>query len=211
MFFIFDWDGTLSDSADKIVACLQAAAQDCELPVLSPEQVKNVIGLGLPEALRYLYPQISAAQQEACRVAYAQHFKLRDQAPSAFFPGVLQALNQLKQKNYRLAVATGKSRAGLDRVLSNLDLADFFHHSRCADETASKPNPLMLNQLLEEAKVNVEDAVMVGDTEWDMQMADNIGMRKIAVGYGAHSAERLQRYRPALLIHHFPDILQFLD
>ncbi|WP_370978535.1 HAD-IA family hydrolase [Agaribacterium sp. ZY112] len=209
MFFIFDWDGTISDSTTKICRCMQAASQDVGLECLERGTIQNIIGLGLPEALRSLYPNITNLQLEQMREAYAKHFKEADQVPSPFFPDVMHTLNILAEQNYKLAVATGKSRRGLDRVLASLGLSDFFHFSRCADETASKPHPLMLHELLAEAEVSLGQAVMIGDTEWDMVMADNCGMKKIAVTYGAHSPERLKVFEPDLFVDDFKDILNW--
>ncbi|WP_096086516.1 HAD-IA family hydrolase [Agaribacterium haliotis] len=209
MLFIFDWDGTLSDSTDKIASCMQAAAEDSGLDVLHSDEIKNIIGLAMPEALQLLYPGISPSQQETMRLAYSRHYSDADRVPSAFFPGVLKTLEQLAGEDFRLAVATGKSRRGLDRILDALELNEFFHHSRCADESASKPHPLMLEQLLDEAGVTVADAVMVGDTEWDMRMADNCGMKKIAVSFGAHSVERLKACKPDMLVDDFEQILDW--
>lgn len=209
MLYIFDWDGTVSDSTDKIVTCVQAAARDVSLPELDSETVKNIIGLGLKEAINTLYPNIDEDTAQHFTRAYSGHFIDRDTVPSAFFPNVISVLNQLRDDNFKIAVATGKSRKGLDRVLSNLNLSTFFDYTRCADETASKPHPLMLEQILTEAQCDVDQAVMVGDTEWDMKMADNIGMRKIAVSYGAHTPERLYECSPDMLTDDFIRILEW--
>lgn len=206
MLFIFDWDGTISDSASKIVFCMQAAARDVGIEVLDEDPIKNIIGLGLSEAVQTMYPGVDADTEERLRKAYSAHFVEQDQVPSSFFPGVMDTLEHLRDSHYTLAVATGKSRRGLDRVLGNLKLDTFFHFSRCADETESKPSPLMLQQLVDEAGVGVSDAVMVGDTEWDMVMADNIGMKKIAVSYGAHSKQRLKACAPDMLTDDFSSI-----
>lgn len=209
MLFIFDWDGTLSDSADKIVACVQAAAVDTGLEVLDDHTIKNIIGLGLNEALHTLYGNMDTHVSRDFVHAYATHFKERDKVPSAFFPRVMETLNQLRDQKFKLAVATGKSRKGLDRVLANLNLEDYFHYTRCADETKSKPHPLMLEELINEAGCSVSNAVMVGDTEWDMLMADRIGMKKIAVSHGAHEVDRLKKLKPDMLIDQFDEILNW--
>lgn len=209
MLYIFDWDGTISDSASKIIRCMQLAAEDSGLPVLDDHLIRDIIGLGLPEAIERLYPEVEAHFHERLRDHYAAHFIREDTQPSAFFPGVLATLQHLHAAGHYLAVATGKSRKGLDRVLQNLDLEDFFHASRCADETASKPDPLMLQELLDEFALSVDDAVMIGDTEFDMAMAERIGMRKIAVSYGAHPVSRLQKYSPVLCVDDFCEILRF--
>lgn len=207
MFYIFDWDGTLSNSTAKIVYCMQLAAEDSELEVLDDAVIKNIIGLGLPEAIETLYPYLDQAKALQLKQHYASHFVRQDTKPSPFFPGVMDTLKALKSDGHLLAVATGKSRRGLDRVLANLGLEDFFHGTRCADETASKPHPLMLSELLEQFEVKVDDAVMVGDTEYDMAMAAQISMPRIAVSYGAHHVDRLRVYDPVLCLDEFQQIL----
>lgn len=209
MFFILDWDGTLSDSAAKICACMRAASKDMRLPELDDETIKNIIGLGLREAVTTLYPEIDEDQIEGLRKAYSEHFMERDQVPSPFFPKVMDTLENLKSQGNKLAIATGKSRRGLNRVLKNLSLENYFDATRCADETASKPHPLMLHELLQEIKLETNQAVMVGDTEWDLVMADNAGMRKIAVSYGAHTKDRLLSFSPDMCIDDFSRILEW--
>ena len=208
MFYIFDWDGTISDSADKIVSCVQGAAIDLNLPLLDDKPIKNIIGLGLSEAIQMLYPGLDSESERLFKEAYSTHF-VEDQTPSPLFPGAMETLTQLRENRSIIAVATGKSRKGLDRVLESHDLQDFFHYTRCADETASKPNPLMLAELISLAGVNVNEAVMIGDTEWDMRMADNIGMSKIAVSFGAHEKHRLLDCAPDLFVDEFSDILDW--
>lgn len=209
MLFIFDWDGTISDSAEKIIGCMQAAAREVGLSVLAPNTIKNIIGLGLPEAIYSLYPEASEDEAEALREHYAAHFIKNDITPSPFFPNVQDTLEKLLEYGHTLTVATGKSRKGLDRVWRNLNMEAFFHGSRCADETASKPDPLMLSELLEEFSVSVEEAVMVGDTEYDMAMAQAIGIPRIAVSYGAHHIDRLRAYEPILCCDDFQEILNY--
>ncbi|VUD48199.1 Phosphoglycolate phosphatase [Thalassocella blandensis] len=209
MFFIFDWDGTLSNSAAKIVSCMQQAARDIAIDARDDAAIRNIIGLGLPEAILALYPELGEHERQNLRDSYADHFVRNDVTPSPFFPGVMQTLEALKAQGFLLAVATGKSRKGLDRVLQNLDMEDFFHGSRCADETASKPHPLMLNELLTEFDVAVDQAVMIGDTEYDMAMAAELGMPRIAVSYGAHHIDRLKTYAPAMCIDDFSQILEW--
>jgi len=212
--FIFDWDGTLIDSADKIVGAMLAAIAELDLEPRSADQARNIIGLGLPEAVQHLFPDLSEAGRDAMRAAYARHFVAADQVPCALFPGALEALGRLRENGCLLAIATGKNRRGLTRVLGGLDMLDYFDATRCADETRSKPHPLMLHELLEEFGVPVEAAVMVGDTEYDMAMARNAGMARIAVDYGAHALERLLPYEPALVLsrlHQLPDWLESMQ
>jgi phosphoglycolate phosphatase len=207
---IFDWDGTLSDSVARIATCIQLAAEDHSLPIPDFDAAKEIIGLGLQEAIAQLFPQANAEMVAAFSATYSAHYRDQDQQPCAFFPGVLETLYELRAQNYLLAVATGKSRAGLDRVLHATELSDFFHSSRCADETRSKPNPLMLQELLALHKVMPEQAIMVGDTEFDMEMAVNAKMPRIAVSYGAHEARRLHAYSPIACIANFSDIINYL-
>ncbi len=188
---------------------MQRAAEDAGLPVLDDDTIKNIIGLGLPEAIHALYPSIMSTQEEALRLHYVDHFVNDDAVPSPFFPGVMDTLENLRMQGHTLTVATGKSRKGLLRVWENLEMEAFFHGSRCADETASKPHPLMLEQLLEEFTVPAEEAVMVGDTEYDMAMAHALGMPRIAVSYGAHHIDRLKTFDPVLCVDEFGAILDW--
>jgi phosphoglycolate phosphatase len=209
MLFIFDWDGTLMDSADRIVAVMQQAVRDHELPPLTKASILNIIGLGLPEALRALFPELPQQEVDLLQAAYSRRFVESEEVPCLLFPGVLETLGQLRAEGNRLAVATGKSRRGLSRILAGLGMSVFFDATRCADETRSKPHPLMLYELLAELAVPVERAVMIGDTEYDMEMAVNAGMARVAVDYGAHAVERLLPYQPGLVVSHFPELLQW--
>lgn len=209
MLFIFDWDGTLQDSADRIVAVMQLAVIDrCLLP-LTDASIRNIIGLGLPEALRALYPELPRAELDALQAAYSRRFVEAEDLPSPLFSGVRETLDQLRADGYRLAVATGKSRRGLNRILDELGMGQYFDATRCADETRSKPHPQMLNELLAELGVPASSAVMVGDTEYDMEMAVNAGMPRVAVDYGAHAVERLLPYQPGLVLSDFSSLLQW--
>lgn len=203
---IFDWDGTISDSVARIVSSMQMAATELNMTVPSYTEVKEIIGLGLTEAVFRLFPQATREQVFQLQTGYSQHYRSEDTAPCAFFHGVEETLEQLKAEGYLLAVATGKSRAGLDRVLLSLGMENFFHNSRCADETLSKPDPLMLEQLLCDFDLPAEAAVMVGDTEFDMEMAVNAGMPRIAVSYGAHHVDRLKAFEPLACVDLFGDI-----
>lgn len=207
MLFIFDWDGTLCDSLDKIVHATQAAAADVGLPPPTAASVQNIIGLSLPRAINQVFPGISQAQLDALLRLYAKHFLDDTEHSMRFYPGVQQTLDALHQAGHHIAIATGKSRRGLDRLLDAMELQDYFHSSRCADETASKPNPRMLQELLEEFSLTPEQAVMVGDTEYDMEMAQAIAMPRIAVSYGAHHIGRLKAYQPVLCLDDFDQLL----
>lgn len=203
---IFDWDGTLCDSISRIVSCISLAAEDIGVQPPSAEASREIIGLGLVEALERLFPGLGVQQVELLRERYSHNFMSNDQAPSPFFPGVQDSLDRLRESGYLLAVATGKSRRGLDRVLGALGLQDFFHDSRCADETASKPHPKMLEELLAGFQLLPEQAVMVGDTEFDMEMAQRARVHRLAVSYGAHHADRLLKYQPIRCLDQFDEI-----
>ncbi|WP_296059965.1 HAD-IA family hydrolase [uncultured Amphritea sp.] len=207
---IFDWDGTIIDSAARIVSSMQKAARDLNQPELSDEAVRNIIGLGLPEAIQALIPGVDDALIPQLRERYGHYYLHADETPTALFEGVEQTLVNLKQKGFRLAVATGKSRRGLQRIFTDTGLEYLFETSRCADETTSKPHPHMLEEILEETGLNPSDAVMIGDTEFDLEMGVRAGMDTIAVSYGAHHIDRLRQYNPVLVMHRFPELESWL-
>ncbi|MFW1678254.1 HAD-IA family hydrolase [Pontibacter sp. JAM-7] len=207
---IFDWDGTLIDSADRIIASMQAAARDCNVPVPDAEAVRNIIGLGLPEAIRLLIPGIDQVGVEEMRRQYGAHFLEIDQTPMILFPGVRESLERMHQKGVRMAVATGKSRRGLDRGYKQTGLGPLFETSRCADETTSKPDPHMLHEILEETGVAPHEALMIGDTEYDLEMGQRAGTGLVAVSYGAHPLHRLEPYKPVLKVDQFMQLEAWL-
>lgn len=210
MIAIFDWDGTLMDSTGKIISCMQQAAERVGLEMLGDKIIANIIGLGLPEAVRTLYPQIEADVAEQLRSSYAHIFIHEDTSPCDLFPGVDEGLQRLEAAQIPLAVATGKSRRGLDRMLAMLGWQQRFVVTRCADETASKPNPLMLQQILAASGKSAASAVMVGDTEYDLAMAAAIHMPSLGLVYGAHEAERLQAHNPALITDQFSMVVDWI-
>jgi len=207
--YIFDWDGTLMDSAHRIVACLREAAAEQGLGDLSDEEFADVIGLGLPEAIARLYPELDGPCIARFRETYAARFVAADARPSQLFPGAIDLLDALKARGHFIAVATGKSRRGLDRVLDELGLSGRFHVTRCADETASKPDPLMLLQILAELGASPERAVMIGDTEYDMEMAVRAGVPRLGVSFGVHPPARLARHGPERIVDTLPEILDW--
>jgi phosphoglycolate phosphatase len=209
MLYIFDWDGTLMDSTHKIVTCVSKAIDDLDWEFKSYSQIEGIIGLSLPEAVASLYPDSSAADINVLQQCYIEHFIEADRNPCTLFPGVEGVLLELRERGHQLAVATGKSRKGLSRVLDGVGWSVFFDATRCADETRSKPHPLMLNEILNELSFSAGDAVMVGDTEFDLAMAVRAGMRSVGVSYGAHSVERLQAHSPVMLMDHFTELLGF--
>ncbi len=190
---IFDWDGTLMDSAGAIAACIQAACADMNLPVPSREEARHVIGLGLREALAHLYPDLPDADHPQLADHYRRHFLAQDHE-IPLFEGARELIVELHAGGYQLAVATGKARRGLDRAFGHTGLERYFHASRTADETFSKPHPAMIEELLEELMVAPDRALMIGDTSHDLEMARNAGIRGLAAGYGAHPAADLDKY-----------------
>lgn len=208
---IFDWDGTLVDSIGRIVEAMHQAAFSSGLPRLDDAAIKGIIGLALPEAIRVLYPELD---DQACSERFARRYSdcylTLEREPSALFPGVAEALEAFRAQGYRLAVATGKSRHGLQRVLEGRGWADYFDLTRCADEAASKPHPLMLQQILQHFQLAPTQALMVGDSSFDLQMAHNAGMDSVAVGYGAQSLAVLQELRPRLAIERFAQLREWL-
>jgi phosphoglycolate phosphatase len=208
---VFDWDGTLMDSEAKIVACIQAAFEDIGKRPPSREAARDVIGLGLTEAMSKLWPE--ADDNQCSRVAdrYRHHFLGAGETPSSLFPGTLELVDWLLQQDHLLAVATGKSRRGLDTAMSEAGLEHYFHATRCADETFSKPNPEMLLQIMGELGVGSAETLMVGDTEYDMQMAKNAGTSALAVCYGVHDRERLLAQRPLACLETLSEMRSWLE
>ena len=193
---IFDWDGTLMDSAARIVECLKSAARDCGESLRPDQQLRNVIGLGLEEAIRALYPTIDAKAVTTMAQAYRDHYLYKSEIQTPLFPGVAALLEELRQQDYWLAVATGKSRQGLDKAMEEHGVSHHFFVTRCASETLSKPHPQMLHEILDELGIDSRDALMIGDTEYDMQLANNAGTSALAVSYGVHAPDRLLKHEP---------------
>ncbi|ATE79079.1 phosphoglycolate phosphatase [Pseudomonas sp. PvR086] len=208
---IFDWDGTLADSIGRIVEAMHVASRRSGFPLRDDFAVKGIIGLGLPEAIRTLYPEIGDGELMAFRDYYAEHYIAAEAVPSPLFEGVLESMEAFRADGYHLAVATGKARRGLDRVLKAHGWEDYFDVTRAADETASKPHPLMLEQILAHCEVRPEQALMVGDSSFDLQMARNAGMDSVAVSYGAQSIEALQQFEPRLSIDRFSELRAWLS
>jgi phosphoglycolate phosphatase len=207
-FIVFDWDGTLMDSERQIVSCLHAAIADLRLHPVDDDTVKNVIGLGLREAIDTLVPGQDGRFQEAFVAAYRKHWF--QSADSTLFSGVREVLALLRERNLLMGVATGKARRGLNKVLGETGLGDYFHATRCADETLSKPHPQMLLELMAEVDVTPVQTLMVGDTEYDMEMASNADVRKIAVSSGVHEAARLRRHDPLVCLENISNLPAWL-
>jgi phosphoglycolate phosphatase len=207
---IFDWDGTLMDSADKIINCMQIAAKHCDMPVPSADAVSHIIGISLKPAIKQLFGIDDDALAERLVLAYKEAFVSHDATPCPLFNGVEDLLSALKAKGATLAVATGKARRGLDRAWSQTETGHYFSASRCADDAQSKPSPDMLLQILDELNISAHDAVMIGDTTYDMQMAKSIGMRRIGVSYGVHAQVHLEALAPETIVHSIGELQQFL-
>lgn len=208
---IFDWDGTLMDSADKIVRCFQAAGRDCGLLALKDETIRRTIGLGVTEALSRLLPNADQAARAAVAARYREHFLHLNDTAMPLFPGVASGLRELPKRGYRLAVATGKSRQGLEAAFTVSGLADLFCVSRCADETRSKPDPLMLTQILATTGVSAARALMVGDTSYDIEMAARAGIDSVAVTYGVHDRADLLAHGPVACFDAFGELCAWLS
>ncbi|MEN8178933.1 MAG: HAD-IA family hydrolase [Pseudomonadota bacterium] len=193
---VFDWDGTLMDSEARIVDCVKAAVKDLEMEPPTDDEIRNIIGLGLREAVDTLFPGADDALHHNIVTGYRVHYLSENKTPSQLFRGARKVIQNLVEEEYLLAVATGKGRSGLNMVLESTGLEAFFHATRCADETFSKPHPEMLEQILDELGVFPKEALMIGDTEYDLQMATNAGVASLGVTYGVHAPERLAKHNP---------------
>ena len=209
---IFDWDGTLVDSTDRIVESMQLAAKDFQLPWRSAFEVKQIIGLGLPEAIVELWAELAddAVALEGMRARYNVHFVAPERSEVVFFEFASEMLKSLKASGFLLAVATGKSRSGLDQAFAELDVAHFFHGSRCADETRSKPSPLMLQELSDSLGVEPGAMLMVGDTQFDLNMAHAAAVDVVAIGHGAHDESKLLECKPLVLVRDLPELYEWI-
>lgn len=196
----FDWDGTLFDSTQIIVRCIQAAVVDVGGARPSEAAASYVIGMALMQALAHAAPDVPPAKYPELGNRYRYHY-LKHQDDLALFDGVLPMLDALKARQHLLTVATGKSRRGLDEALHTVELAGMFDGSRTADETSGKPHPMMLLELMQEFGVAPERVLMIGDTTHDLQMAVNAGCASIGVSYGAHTQEGFQALHPLHVAH----------
>lgn len=206
---VFDWDGTLSDSTAHIAQSLQSACRDLRLPVPGADAARYVIGLGLRDALETVAPTLAPADYPRLVERY-RYYYLTGEPDLALFPGVREMLESLRSAGYFLAVATGKSRVGLNRALAHSGVASLFDATRCADETFSKPHPAMLHELTRELGQENARTVMIGDTTHDLQMAINAGVAGIAVTYGAHRPEPLRALAPVFCADHVAELSDWL-
>lgn len=206
---VFDWDGTVVDSAAHIVASLQAACRDIGLPHPEEARARYIIGLGLQDAMNYLLPDLPASDYPRLVERYRYHFLAGDQGVSTFH-GIEAGIGELHARGFLLAVATGKSRRGLDRALADTGLGRYFHLSRCADEGFSKPHPDMLLTLMESLGVPCERTLMIGDTTHDLEMARNAGVSAVAVTYGAHERQALHALEPLACVDSSDELMTWL-
>ena len=205
----FDWDGTLFDSTKIITRCIQAAVRDVGGTVPTDKEAGYVIGLGLMQALAHAAPDVPPEKYAALNERYRHHYQAHHDDLS-LFEGVLPMLHSLKAKGHLLAVATGKSRRGLDEALASVELRGIFNGSRTADETAGKPHPLMLHELMREFDVPAARLLMIGDTTHDLQMAMNADCPGVGVSYGAHEPDTFVVLKPLHVAHSVLDLGQWL-
>ncbi|NVK21720.1 MAG: HAD-IA family hydrolase [Kangiellaceae bacterium] len=202
---IFDWDGTLMDSTGRIVSAMQTTARNLKLPIPTASQVKAIIGLSLDECYQRLFPEVT--DHDWITQEYRYQYVEGDQTPSPLFTGVSDTLHSLKSRGYKLAVATGKARHGLDRVLLESGLTGLFDLTIASDESKSKPDPHMLVSLLKRSQCKTHQAIMIGDTSYDLEMAQNANMASIGVSFGAHSVDVLKQYNPKAIIDCFTELM----
>ncbi len=208
---VFDWDGTLMDSKAQIVNCMQSAITELSLEPRTNEQISNIIGLGLEEAISSLYPNLKPKEVQHASQTYREHYLFKDKTPSPLFPGVEEVLIGLRETGYELAVATGKSRRGLEKGLSETSLHEYFPITRCADETRSKPHPQMLEEILVDYNTHAKKALMIGDSEYDLQLANNARVDGFAVSYGVHDLLRLLKQGPVGFIDDINQLPKWLS
>jgi phosphoglycolate phosphatase len=206
---VFDWDGTLFDSTALITRCIQAACVDVGAPMPTNAQASYVIGMGLVEALQHAAPGLPRERYPELGARYRHHYTAR-QHEIMFFDGTLAMLEALKARGHLLAVATGKSRRGLDDALNTSALRGLFDATRTADETASKPDPRMLFELMNDLVVGPERTLMIGDTTHDLQLALNAGVASIGVSYGAHDHGAFEAFPTKHIAHSMSDLHDWL-
>ena len=205
----FDWDGTLFDSTAIIVRCIQAAVRDVGGTVPTDKEAAYVIGMGLMQALAHAAPDVPPEKYTELGNRYRFHY-IQHQDDLSLFDGVLPLLNDLRERGHLLAVATGKSRRGLDEALHTVQLKGVFDGSRTADQTAGKPHPLMLQELTAEFDVAPERLLMIGDTTHDLQMAVNAGCASVGVSYGAHEPDAFHALQPLAVVHSVRELHDWL-
>lgn len=211
LLLVFDWDGTLADSAGTIVRAMQTAIRQLQLEYRDDCTVRDIIGLGLAEGIEKLYPGLPEQWATELAAGYKHNYRNLVAETIPLFPGVEATVRELAERGFTLAIATGKSRVGLDRSLRETGLDEDFSASRCADETFSKPHPGMLLELMTEIGTGPETTLMIGDSIYDMEMAGHAGVPAVAVSYGVHGRERLLQYQPLLCIDELPALAHWLQ
>lgn len=206
---VFDWDGTLFDSTALIVRCIQNACRDLGVAVPPVERAAYVIGLGLRDALEHAVPDLPPQRYGELAQRYRHHY-LASQHELSLFGGTLDMLRELKARHHWLAVATGKGRQGLNDALAHADLVGMFDGTRTADETASKPNPRMLMELIDQFGVRADRTLMIGDTTHDLQLAQNAGTASLGVSFGAHDHAAFEPFKPRHVAHSTAELHQWL-
>jgi len=206
---VFDWDGTVMDSTAVIASSIQNACRDLDLPVPSDEAARHVIGMGLVQALQHAVPDAPEDLYEPLAERYRHYFMSQD-ASIPLYAGAAETVAELHKAGYMLAVATGKSRKGLERVLDSSGLRSYFRATRTADQTFSKPHPAMLLELMDELMVDAGRVLMIGDTTHDLQMAINAGVAAVGLTHGAHPADQLDALQPLALLDDFDELRGWL-
>ena len=212
---VFDWDGTLVDSIERIVSSLQFASKKTLNADISAAQAKDVIGLGLIEAVEKLHPELDtkkhASKLNNVADAYRQHYLYHNTVAAPLFTGVNTLLDELRDEGYTLAISTGKSRRGLEHSINEHKVADYFVTTRCAGENKSKPHPEMLHEILHELNFTAAEALMIGDSEHDLLMANNANMSCIGVTHGVHDAATLGKYNPLTCLSNITELSAYLN
>jgi phosphoglycolate phosphatase len=206
---VWDWDGTLADSTGMITNALLKAAEQVGLPALTPQTASNIIGLGLRESIQTLYGDIPAEQAQALASQYTTNY-YAGESEIPLFAGAAETIKALNKRGFKLAVATGKGRRGLNLALEHSGLGKYFHSTRTVDECFSKPHPQMLDELMEYLVVMPERTLMIGDTSYDLQMAQNADVRSVGVTYGAQAAEQWQHLNPIQQFSDFSELSTWL-
>ncbi|GGD78475.1 HAD-IA family hydrolase [Lacimicrobium alkaliphilum] len=207
---IFDWDGTLMDSCGRIVSAMRTSARRAGLPVPEEAAVRDIIGISLRPAIARLFGELPEQQSELLFELYRQEYVDNDPTPTPLFGGAIELLEQIRQRQMLMAVATGKARRGLNRVWQQTGTGHFFSASRCGDETRSKPDPDMLEQILAELSVQPHEALMIGDTCYDLHMAEQLGMDRVGVSFGVHETARLRQHKPKVIVDSLAEIAELI-